>query len=191
MAKLAYAIDLGSIFERSAGSIPVRCTNTKSRFFVVLIKCEDNKMSQLDTYRNILLRKKDENAKLYQDLAKEQSKISPLQKKIISAKSAISRTSNQSTIKFKLNEIERSNKAISDVQKKVSDIQKKIAQKEKEKEIAHAEKNYRNEEIRVNKKQADEDKKECKILLDSHKNLNTEFNKMKHCKLRCDLISNN
>lgn len=82
MAKLAYAIDLGSIFERSAGSIPVRCTNTKSRFFETIIKCDDNKMSQLDTYRNILLRKKDENVKLYQDLAKEQSKIAPLQKKL-------------------------------------------------------------------------------------------------------------
>ena len=129
--KLAYTLDLGSNSERSAGSSPVRRTNTKSRFFETLIKCEDNKMSQLDTYRNILRRKKDENAKLYQDLAKEQSKIAPLQKKIISAKSAISRTSNQSTIKFKLNEIERSNKAISDVQKKLAIFKRKLLKKKK------------------------------------------------------------
>lgn len=156
--KLADTLDLGSNSERNAGSSPVGRTNNKSPdVFGALNKCEDNKMSQLNTYRNTLLPKKDENAKLYQDLAKEQSKIAPLQQKIISAKSAISRTSNQSTIKSKLKEIERSNRAISDIQKKISDIQKKIAQKEKD--IANAEKIYRNEEIRVNKKQADKDEK--------------------------------
>lgn len=40
-------------------------------------------MSQLDTYRNTLVRKRGELAKLNQDLAKEQAKISPLQQKII------------------------------------------------------------------------------------------------------------
>ncbi len=114
-------------------------------------------MSQLDTYRNILFRKKEELLKLNQDLAKEQAKVAPLQKKIMSAESTIKRTKSQSTIKSKLNEIERSNKSITDVQKKMGDIQKKIAQKEKE--IATAEKNYRNEEAKVNKKQADEEKK--------------------------------
>jgi hypothetical protein len=38
-------------------------------------------LSQLDTYRNNLLRKQEEIAKLNQDLAKEQAKIAPLQKK--------------------------------------------------------------------------------------------------------------
>ena len=56
-------------------------------------------MSQLDSYRNTLMRKREEAAKLSQDLAKEQAKLSPLQSKIISAKSAISRTKNQATIK--------------------------------------------------------------------------------------------
>lgn len=114
-------------------------------------------MSQLDTYRNTLLRKKEDLAKLSQDLAKEQTKIAPLQQKILSAESAIKRTKVQSTIKSKLNEIERSNKSISDAQKKIGEIQKKIAQKEKE--IATADKNYRNEEAKVNKKLADEEKK--------------------------------
>lgn len=35
-------------------------------------------MSQLDTYRNTMIRKREELAKLNQDLAKEQAKISPL-----------------------------------------------------------------------------------------------------------------
>lgn len=38
-------------------------------------------MSQLDTYKNTLLRKRDDLAKLNQDLAREQAKIAPLQKK--------------------------------------------------------------------------------------------------------------
>ena len=75
-------------------------------------------MSMLDTYRNNLLRKREEAAKLNQDLAKEQAKIAPLQQKIISANAAIGRTKSASTIKSKLNEIERANKAIADTQKK-------------------------------------------------------------------------
>ena len=102
-------------------------------------------MSQLDSYRNTLMRKMEEAAKLSQDLAKEQAKLSPLQSKIISAKSAISRTKNQATIKSRLGDIDR------------GDIQKKIAAKEKE--VATAEKNYRNEEVRVQKRQEAEDKK--------------------------------
>ena len=114
-------------------------------------------MSQIDTYRNTLLRKREELAKLNQDLAKEQAKIAPLQKKIIAANGAISRTKSASTIKSKLNEIDRANKSIADIQKKCGDIQKKIAQKEKE--LASADKNYRNEEAKLNKKAADAEKK--------------------------------
>lgn len=120
-------------------------------------KKEGDFLSQLDTYRNTLLRKQEDIAKLNQDLAKEQAKIAPLQKKIISAKSAIDRTKSQSTIKSKLNEIDRANKSISDIQKKCGDIQKKIAQKEKER--ATAEKNYRNEEAKLSKKNLEAEKK--------------------------------
>ena len=59
-------------------------------------------MSMLDTYRNNLLRKREEAAKLNQDLAKEQAKIAPLQQKIISANAAIGRTKSASTIKSTL-----------------------------------------------------------------------------------------
>lgn len=76
-------------------------------------------MSQLDSYRNTLLRKKEELTKLSQDLAKEQAKLAPLQSKIISAKSAISRTKNQSTIKSRLGDIDRATKSIADVQKRL------------------------------------------------------------------------
>ena len=39
-------------------------------------------MAQIDTYRSAVLRKKQELAKLNQDLAKEQAKIAPLESKI-------------------------------------------------------------------------------------------------------------
>lgn len=114
-------------------------------------------MSQLDTYRNTMIRKREELAKLSQDLAKEQAKISPLQKKIISARGTIDRTKSQSTINTKYKEIQRANKSISDIQKKCGDLQKKIAQKEKE--LSSAEKNFRNEEAKVNKKNLEAEKK--------------------------------
>lgn len=114
-------------------------------------------MPLLDTYRNTLLRKKEELAKLRQELAKEQEKIAPLQQKILSAEQAISRTKVLSTVKSRQGEIQRATKSISDIEKKKGDIQKKIAQKEKE--IAAAEKNYRNEEAREHKKQVDAEKK--------------------------------
>lgn len=114
-------------------------------------------MSQLDTYRNILLRKKEELAKLYQDLAKEQAKKAPLNQRIISAENAIKRTKIQSTITSKYNEIERTQKSICDIQKRIGDIQNKIAQKEKE--IATADKNFQNEAAKESKRHADEEKK--------------------------------
>lgn len=88
-------------------------------------------MSQLDTYRNTLLKRQEDISKLNQDMAKEQAKIAPLQKKIISAKGAISRTKSQSTIKSKLNEIERAEKSISDIQKNAAISRKKSPRKKR------------------------------------------------------------
>ena len=115
------------------------------------------KMSQLDTYMNTLYRKKEELTKLYQDLSKEQAKLPPLKQKILTAENTINRTKNQSTIKSKINDIERTTKAINDLEKKINEIQKKIAIKQKE--IVTAEKNYRNEEVKTQKKQLEIDKK--------------------------------
>ena len=140
-------------------------------------------MSQLDTFRNTLLRKKEELAKLNQDLAKEHAKLAPLQQKIASADSAIKRTKNMATIKSRLNEIERSNKSILDVQKKIGEIQKKIAQKEKE--IVTAEKNYQNEEAKVNKKHADEERKRLREA--TRQSLKMEHKIQQHEKLQAQM----
>ena len=72
-------------------------------------------MSQLDTYRKTVTRKREELAKLSADLSKEQAKISPLQKKILLAKNAIGRTKSQTTINSKMREIEQSNKSLADI----------------------------------------------------------------------------
>ena len=117
-------------------------------------------MAQIDMYRNNLLRKREELAKLNHELAKEQTKIAPLQKKIISARTDMGRTKSQSTMNSMLREIERASKSIADVEKKCGDIQKRIAQKEKE--IAAVEKNYRNEELKINKRNAEQQKKQLR-----------------------------
>lgn len=114
-------------------------------------------MALIDTYRNNVLKKKEKISELNADLAKEQAKIAPLRKKILSAEDTISRTKSTSTVRSKLNEIARMNKSITDVEKKISDIQKKIAQQQKE--LSSAEKNYRNEEAREQKKMLEAEKK--------------------------------
>lgn len=114
-------------------------------------------MAQIDTYRNTLSRKQQELVKLKQDLAREQCKLSPLQRKIISANDAIRRTKIASTVKSKLREIEQANKSIADIQKKCGNIQDKIAKKEKE--VANAENDCRKEEARLSKKAAEAEKK--------------------------------
>lgn len=117
-------------------------------------------MSQLDTYKNTVTRKREELAKLNNDLSKEQAKIASLQRKILLAQNAIGRTKSQTTINSKMREIEQSNKSLADTNKRCSDLQRKIAQKEKE--LSTAEKNMRNEEDRVAKKKAAEEKKRLK-----------------------------
>lgn len=114
-------------------------------------------MAQIDTYRNTLSRNQQELVKLKQDLAREQCKLSPLQRKIISVNDAIRRTKIASTVKSKLREIEQANKSIADIQKKCGNIQDKIAKKEKE--VANAENDCRKEEARLSKKAAEAERK--------------------------------
>lgn len=114
----------------------------------------------IDTYQRTMHRKQEEIAKLSADLAKEQAKITPLQKKIISAESAIRKTKSTSIIDSKHREIERSNKAIANSQDKCGKIQTQIAKKEKERMTA--EKNYRNEAAKLQKKNSEAEKKRQK-----------------------------
>lgn len=128
-------------------------------------------MSLIDTYRNNILKLKEDIAKINVDIAKEQSKKAPLQKKIISANEAIKRTKNQSTVKSKLNEIDRTNKSLMDIEKKIGDLQKRVSQKEKD--LSTAEKKYRNEETKEQKKKVEADKKQQKEYERQMKSINS------------------
>ena len=115
-------------------------------------------MSMIDTYRNNVVRKKDELAKLSQDRASESKKISTQQQKIQSARRALSNTKSQSTIKSKINDISRAEGEIAKAQNKIAVIDKKVAQKEKE--LAAEEKRLRIVEEREQRKsQAEEQRR--------------------------------
>ncbi|WP_303869640.1 CHAT domain-containing protein [Acetobacterium wieringae] len=104
-------------------------------------------MAMIDTYKNNLTRKRQEIVKLSSDKAKESGKIQPLKAKIISAKSAISRSKQTSTIKSKLSEIERHEKSLAAIDKNIARIEGKIAAKEKE--IAAEEKKILQEQNKI------------------------------------------
>ena len=141
-------------------------------------------MAQIDTYRMTLSRKRDELVKLKQDLAREQGKISPLQRKIISANDAIKRTKIASIEKSKLREIEQANKLIADIQKKCAVLQDKIAKKEKE--VTAAEKNCMAEEAKLNKKAAEAEKSVYKKLPVKLRHLKRLYNNRKQCRQKCN-----
>lgn len=123
-------------------------------------------MPLIDTYRNNILRKKSELAKLKIDRANETKKISNQRSKILSAKRMMSNTKSNSTINSKLREIERAEKALVTIDKKVADIDFKIVKKQKE--IAYEEKKYSQEEVKERKIA---DNLEMKRLQDSLKRM--------------------
>ena len=104
----------------------------------------------IDSDRKKVTKIREDLAKLKIDYSKEELKIAPLQKKIISANATIGKTKNATTIKSKLNEIERCNKQIADISKKSGAIQKKIGAKEKE--LAVAEKKLSEVEAKESKR---------------------------------------
>lgn len=114
-------------------------------------------MAFIDTYRNNILRKKTELARLQGDRASQTKKIPSLTSKIISAKRTISNTKSGSTFNSKLREIQSAEKSLADIDKKVADIDCKIARKEKE--ISEEERKFHQEEAREQKKKEEAEKK--------------------------------
>lgn len=107
-------------------------------------------MALIDTYRNNIVRRKSELAKLQSDKANETKKIPSYTNKVLSAKQAISRTKSLSTVQSKYREIESAERALATIYKKVADIDGKIAKKEKE--ISDEERKFRLEEERERKR---------------------------------------
>ena len=114
-------------------------------------------MALIDTYKNNLIRKQKEKARLIDEKAKESNKIPQQHQKIISAKNTLLKTTSSSTQKSKLSEIQRAEAEINNIHKKVASIDKKIAQKEHE--ILLESNKIQKEEQRLLKKQIEEDTK--------------------------------
>lgn len=114
-------------------------------------------MSLVDTYRNNMLRKKTELAKLQSDRASESKKTVTYFNKIQSAKRTLKTTKSASLCKSKLREIENAEKSLGEINKKIAALDSKIGKKEKE--IADDDKRYRQEEAREQKKRDDSEKK--------------------------------
>ena len=101
-------------------------------------------MSLLGLYSSNVKRKKEELARLKKDRVKYVNDISNASQKITRLSSQMRNTKSVSTIKSKMNEIEREEKKKSDAEKKVADYDKRIATKEKE---------LCNEELKLQKEQ--------------------------------------
>lgn len=131
-------------------------------------------MALIDTYRNNVIRKKQELAKLSEDRTRENSKAINYKNKIISAQTSISRTKSESMIKSKSSEIDRTQKDLFNVEKKIAEIDKKMAQKEKD--LLNESKKLQVEEQKELKKRNDTENKRIK---ESQQQLNTLNNSIK------------
>ncbi len=86
----------------------------------------------IESENKTVLRLRNDLSKLKADLAKAQKDLASLENKRASAEAALRKTKSASTIKSKLNEIERYSKSIVSSSKKISDIHGKISKKEHE-----------------------------------------------------------
>ncbi|MBO5349662.1 MAG: hypothetical protein J6A89_07595 [Clostridia bacterium] len=86
-------------------------------------------MSLLGLYSSNVKRKREELARLKKDRVKYVNDISNASQKITRLSSQMRNTKSLSTIKSKMNEIEREEKKKSDAEKKVADYDKRIATK--------------------------------------------------------------
>lgn len=112
-------------------------------------------MSIIESYQNSIKRRREAITRLLNEKARESTKIANDSKKIDSARSAISRTKNQTTIKNRLRDIERAEKDKSESYKKIASIDDKISKLEKE--IANDEKRLNQEQMREQKRQLKKD----------------------------------
>ncbi len=150
-------------------------------------------MSLIDTYKNNIKRKKDEEIRLNKEKTRYLSDKTNKSSKIISAKQSINRTKSETTIKSKLREIDRYEKEIQLLEKKISDIDKRLVNKQKE--IIDEEKKLQREQLRIDKKNELEQKRNSDILyskiqnIDNRQNfLQDEVNKLKESKEKITIL---
>lgn len=117
-------------------------------------------MSLIETYRKNINRKRIELQKLSSAKSKESRKKPALNRKIIGAKNASSRTKSETIVKSKLNQIKTAENSLAKIDKKTADIDRKIANKTKE--LSNEEKKLNDQLKKMDKKKADEEKKRLK-----------------------------
>lgn len=150
-------------------------------------------MSLIDTYRNNIKRKKDEEMRLNNEKTKYLSDKANKNSRIISAKQAIGRTKSQSTIKSKIREIDRYEKEMQVIEKKIADIDKKIVRKRKE--IIDEEKKLQREELKEDRKNELEQRRSAERLNSKIQDignkqefLQKEVNKLKESKKKIVIL---
>lgn len=150
-------------------------------------------MSLIDTYRNNIKRKKDEQLRLNKEKSKYMLDRTNKNSRIISAKQSINRTKSDSLIRSKLREIQRYEKEVQGYDKKISDLEKKIANNQKY--ITNEESKLIQEELREEKRKELENKRSIQKINnrltdinDSQNNLKFEFNKLKESKSKITIL---
>ncbi len=143
-------------------------------------------MSLIDTYRNNIKRKKDEEIRLNNEKTKYLSDKANKNSRIISAKQAIGRIKSQSTIKSKIREIERYEKEMQVVEKKIADIDKKIVRKSKE--IIDEEKKLQREELKEEKRNSERLNSKIQDFGSKQEFLQNEVNKLKESKKKIVIL---
>ncbi len=148
-------------------------------------------MGLIDSYRNVLRRKREELVKFFNERAKIHKKIADCQTKTQKAAEAARRSKSSATINSKLGEVEKQEKNIAKEYEKLAKIESKISAKQKE--IEREEKKVREQEDKIEKQRQKQLKKEeqkqehklkeiNKTLFEqsiSHSNLHKEIEKLK------------
>lgn len=150
-------------------------------------------MSLVNTYRNNIKRKKEEEIRLNNEKTRYLSDKANKTSKVMSAKQAMSRIKFESTIKSKIREIDRYEKEIQAIEKKIAETDKKIVRKRKE--IVDEEKRLQREELNENRKNELEQRRNAERLNSKIQDignkqefLQEEVNKLKESKKKIVIL---
>jgi|LSQX01.2.fsa_nt_gb predicted nucleic acid-binding Zn-ribbon protein len=142
-------------------------------------------MGLLDTYRNKFQRKSQELAKLQQDKAKENKKLTDNTVKIKNASQYISRTKSASSIKSKLQEIARLEKDSTNLSSKIAGFETKISKVQKD--MADIQKKIDSEESKEFKRRQQKSERQLRDQKRSFQSINSTLNE--HEKLHRDTLN--
>lgn len=150
-------------------------------------------MSLETTYSNNVRRKKEELIKLRNDRAKYTKNLSDAGQRILRTEQQLKNTKSPTTIKSKINEINRESKKKNEAEKKISECDTKISRKEKEladeekKLLREQEKNRKKRDIELNNNYS-QLQNDIKIQKHNTTLLSEEIRKMKEPKEKINIL---